>query len=407
MSFVNGAKKKLQNIPLLYIALSRVHFQLKKTKEASLSFLFRMFPVKKNKIVICNFYGRGYGDNGKYIVEKILESKKDYDIVWLLKKEFEENSGLPTNIRTVKYGSIKSIYEMTTAKLWVDNCRREFHLLKRKPQFYIQTWHGGLGLKKIEADAPHSLSKRYIKYAKRDSVHADVFISNSNHLSQIYRRAFWYKGDIVEYGYPKNDVLFSDKKTYRAKIRSEYRLEKETKILLYAPTFRKDGDTKHYNIDVSKVLDAFNKKHGANWVFMVRLHPNIKGEVFSEVFSTSVINATEFPDMQELVLGVDALITDYSSCMFDSAIAEIPTFIYASDIENYMDDRGFYFSLDELPFTLAVNSQQLISNISNFSNENYLSNLNIFNKRVGLHDKGNASERVLKLIDSTIGEFNS
>src|SRR5690606_40939958 len=69
------------------------------SSDLSFSFLFHIFPIKKNKIVICNFYGRGYGDNGKYIVEEILKENKDYDVVWLLRKEFRENSGLPTNIR--------------------------------------------------------------------------------------------------------------------------------------------------------------------------------------------------------------------------------------------------------------------------------------------------------------------
>lgn len=402
MNIVRKIKNKLQNRPLLYSTASWAYLEIKKNKEASFSFLFHIFPIKKNKIVICNFYGRGYGDNGKYIVEEILKENKDYDVVWLLRKEFRENSGLPTNIRTVKYGSIKSIYEITTAKLWIDNCRSSFFLFKRNPQFYIQTWHGGLGLKKIEADAIHSLSNRYIKYAKRDSTLADIFISNSQHLSDIYKRAFWYNGKILECGYPKNDILFSDKRVYRESVRAEYNLKRNTKILLYAPTFKNNFDKNSYNIDVLKILDNLNKKDEGDWVFMARLHPNIDSDVFSSIFPKSVIDATAFSDMQELVLGIDTLITDYSSCMFDSAIAGIPTFIYASDIKSYMDERGFYFSLNELPFPLAENTQQLISNISSFSYEDYLSNLNYFYKKVGLYDKGNASKRVLELIDSVI-----
>lgn len=402
MNIVKKVKKKLQNTSLLYSSVRWTYLELNKYKEVSFSFLFRVFPIEKNKIVICNFSGRGYGDNGKYIVEEILKENKGYDVVWLLKKEFSENSGLPINIRTVKYGSIKSIYELTTARLWIDNCRSKFFLLKRKSQFYIQTWHGGLGLKKIEADAIHSLGNRYIKYAKRDSALADIFISNSQHLSDIYKRAFWYSGNILECGYPKNDILFSDKTIYRENVRAEYNLKENTKILLYAPTFKNHFDKKSYNIEVSKILDNLNKKDGDDWVFMARLHPNIDGDVFSSIFPKSVINATLFPDMQELVLGIDTLITDYSSCMFDSAIAKIPTFIYASDIKSYMDERGFYFPLDELPFSLAENTQQLISNMSSFSSENYLSDLSCFNKRVGLQDKGDASIRVLKLIDSVI-----
>ncbi len=104
--------------------------------------------------------------------------------------------------------------------------------------------------------------------------------------------------------------------------------------------------------------------------------------------------------MQELVLGIDTLVTDYSACMFDSAIAEIPTFIYASDIDSYMDERGFYFSLYELPFDVAVDTESLIKNITNFAPSEYLIRLEQFYKKVGLYDKGNASKIIAKRIET-------
>src|SRR5699024_357688 len=113
------------------------------------SIAFRIFPVQKNKIIINNHHGKGYGDNAKYIVEILLKNNRDLDIVWVLKDLTKEMAGLPQSIRTVRFRSLRHIYEMTTANIWLDNNRVCQYLFKRAGQYYIQTWHGGLGLKKI------------------------------------------------------------------------------------------------------------------------------------------------------------------------------------------------------------------------------------------------------------------
>ncbi len=288
--------------------------------------------------------GSTYGDNAKYIVEELLKLSNSYEIVWLLKNKTKEEADLPEQIRVVKFGSIRNIYEMTTAKLWIENNRVSQYLFKRKGQFYIQTWHGGLGLKKIEGDAPYGTAKINISHAKRDSSITDLYISNSKHLSDIYRRAFWYSGEILEVGYPKNDIFYSENDKFREKLRDFYKIPPQSKIILYAPTFRDSNSLDSYNIDFNALKNALrNKNEDLN--IMVRLHPRIHVSNFHDIFGSDIINASGFPDMQELILGIDSLVTDYSSCMFDAALAGIPTFIYASDISSYMDERGFYFKL--------------------------------------------------------------
>ena len=112
-------------------------------------FFFRLFPIKKNKIVITNYYGKGFGDNGKAIANELHERKLDIDFVWLVEKNDES---IPQWIRQVNYYSILSIYELVTAKLWIDNARKRRYVRKRKQQFYIQTWHGTIPLKRVEKD---------------------------------------------------------------------------------------------------------------------------------------------------------------------------------------------------------------------------------------------------------------
>src|SRR5699024_4647257 len=158
------------------------------------------------------------------------------------------------------------------------------NLYKRTEQYYIQTWHGGLGLKKIEGDAPYGMNKRNISFAKRDSSMADLFISNSKHLSDIYKRAFWYEGEILESGFPKNDVLFKDKGKYREKVRKLYGLNETDKILLYAPTFRDGGRVDPYDIDFGFLSNKLNNKLDQKWVFVAKLHPNIDSSKFYDIF---------------------------------------------------------------------------------------------------------------------------
>lgn len=397
-------KKNLKKIPCIYHFFLFLYIRLKIVFEFSVSIIFLIFPINNKKIVFISFHGKGFGDNGKYIVNEILSAQKKWDIVWLSNSERIDGDSFPEQVRVVKYGSIWSLYELNTAKVWINNCRMESYLFKRKRQFYIQTWHGGLGIKKIEADAIESLGIEYVKKAKRDSFLADYFISNSTHLSNIYKQSFWFDGDIVEIGYPKNDPLFMDKKVFRKKLRNFYNIDNSKKIFLYAPTFRVNGDLTAYDLDFLKIKE--NLVGNNDWVFLARLHPNVDAKLFHKIFPEFVIDATAYSDMQELVLGVDSLVTDYSSCMFDSAIAEIPTFIYASDVKKYKEDRDFYFELEELPFFFSDNSDDFVKNFNKFNQTTYLLRLKNFNNKVGLIDDGKSSERFLKFIEKQCISFS-
>lgn len=388
----------LKKNPAFYRIVRYLEWKFSAVFHITLSIIFSLFPIKNNKILIINYSGNGFGDNAKYLVENIINNFYDFDIVWSLKSELKEKEKLPVGVRSVKHGSLRFIFEMTTSKIWINNCRLSFFLRKRKRQFYIQFWHGGLGLKRIEGDAISSLNEKYIKYAKRDSVLADLFISNSNHLTNIYRRAFWYDGEILESGYPKNDVLFTNKSSFRSSLRKNYMLDSDVNIVLYAPTFRENHSLDIYDLDFNVIANAFKEVMGGEWVVGARLHPNIDKAAFNIVFNNQILNFTDCSDMQELILGVDALITDYSSCMFDSALAGVPTFIYASDIDNYLDERGIYFSLKDLPFSVSESSSELSNNILRFNVDHYKKNLDDFYACVGSHDTGNASQVVFDRI---------
>lgn len=364
---------------------------IKKAATAAAWYFYRLFPVEQNKIVVSSFYGRGYSDNPKGIVDALLRRNAGLKIVWLVKPGAEDT--LPDGVIPVPYNSLRRIRELSTAKIWIDNNRKGARM-KRKNQYYLQTWHG-LALKRIERDVSDKLPAYYERYAQRDSAQCDVIISNCTHMTRIYRNSFWYDGEILEYGSPRNDILFNDATIYREKIRAAFGLPKQRKLILYGPTFRADHNLDAYRLDCEALRQACHEKFGGDWAVLVRLHPAVEqlaGNLFRYNGDT-ICNATTYPDITELLAAVDLTITDYSSLMFDFALTGRPCFQFATDIAQYQNDRNFYFSLAKLPFPLATSNEQLTQNIRNFDAEEYRCRWQEFSRSFGLCEDGHASER--------------
>lgn len=358
--------------------------------------LGRFLPVKKNKIVASSYYGRGYSDSPKAIVQNLIDRNTDADIVWLLKNG-EDKSELPDKVRACDDNSIKKILELSTAAVWIDNCRKGAWF-KKKNQLYIQTWHG-FALKRIERDVADKLGEHYDEYAMRDSRQCDVIISNSSHMTDIYKKSFWYDGEILQVGSPRNDVLFENHPEITKKVRTFFGVPEDKKILLYAPTFRADKGLSVYNMDYMSVLGAMGERFSGDWVLLLRLHPNIMSQADKiETDGKTIINATAYSDMQELLYTADAVITDYSSLMFDFCLSKKPCFMYAPDIEDYKSDRNFYISFDELPFPVAVDNAEMQTAVKNFDAEKYASDLQNFFVKFGFTEDGSASEKTADII---------
>ena len=172
-----------------------------------LFYIFRIFPVQKRKIVVSCFKNHGYCDSPKYIIQQLLKLDCTANIVWLC--DFENPPEMPACIRQVPYHSIRGIYEQVTAQIWISNRRKSRYVRKRKNQYYIQTWHGGVRLKNMERAAINKLSKRYIDSAKNDSKMINLFLSNSDFSTFLIRRDMWYSGKILQKGLPRTDVLLN------------------------------------------------------------------------------------------------------------------------------------------------------------------------------------------------------
>ena len=362
----------------------------------------RLLPINRKKIVLSCFYGRGCSDSPKAIAEALHRKDPTLKLICLTDKKHLDN--LPEYVTPKSYHIFSRVYHLSTAKVWIDNTRKGAGY-KKKNQFYLQTWHG-FALKRIEKDAAggKELDRTYAEYAKRDSAQTDLYISGSQHMTEIYKNSFWYQGPVAQTGTPRNDILFRKSDIIRKKVYKKLGLDECRKLILYAPTFRADHNTDCYRLDCAGVIAACEKRFGGEWTVLIRLHPSVdalSGGLFS-YDSLNTVDATGYDDVMELLCSTDLLITDYSSVMFDFALTGRPSLQFATDLEAYKKDRNFYFPIETLPFPRAESNEQLTAQIKAYDRAQAAEQWNDFSKKYGFCEDGKASERCADLILSKI-----
>ncbi|MCI7678040.1 MAG: CDP-glycerol glycerophosphotransferase family protein [Streptococcus orisratti] len=363
------------------------------------SYFIKLNP---KKIVVSNFNGKGYGDNPKYIVRSLLDLNEGYDIVWMLE---DLSCYLPDSVRKVKIGSIKSFYEMATAKVWIDNIRTTWRPWKRKGQVYLQTWHGSFGPKLVERDAVDALSPEYVMKAKKDGEICDAIIASNYFQVMQYKNSFWLNKDtkILRFGTPRNDVLFTKKNIDIDYIKDFLGIPQDAKVILYMPTFRDDFSTKGYLFNFEKTVAEFEKRFKENFVIIVRFHPNVQQKHSKLImFSKKVINGSLYEDSQELLLITDYLVSDYSSAPFDFMLLNKPVFLYMPDYIEYKAKRGMLDIFASLPFSKSYSEEQFFENIRNFDETEYIIKINCFKKDFQTYEDGNAAVSIANWIDKKI-----
>lgn len=358
--------------------------------------IFFFCPFKENKVLFNNFNGRGYGDNPKYILEEL--KNEDFDFVWLT-SNLEEN--MPSAIRKVHPNSIKRLYETATAKVIVTNVKNDLRFIKKKGQYVIQTWHGSYSSKRLEAAAADTLSPKYLKESRKNSKQTDLFISNSRVLSDCYRKDFWCDCEIMECGFPRNDILFKDNEGIAEKVSTFFNIKDNFKLAMYAPTFRDDGSVDAYKIDAEKIVEAL-EKDGNKWKLLIRMHPNVEECDNLFPFDENILNATKYPDMQELLVATDLLITDYSSTVFEFAAMEKAVFLYTPDIEEYEKIRGLMPTFFQMPYKKNLNNDELIQDILESSSQKQKQLSQEFTRIFGGVDDGTSSGTIAKRIKDVI-----
>lgn len=402
-----GYNQKSDLSETLYIAKRRI----KAFMHGLAYYACRIFPVNKKKIVMWTFEcGGGYGCSPKYVAEEILKSnregKTDYEIYWLLNDTEKE---FPAEIRKVKSTLWNRAYHLSTAGTWVSNTRTFYGTRKRTKQRYIQTWHATICIKPIGKYRGDLFPKMAYLVSAYDSKLIDYVLSGSSWCDHMYRDGLIYNGDIIKTGTPRCDVLFNQRQEKYCQMRQEYNLPEDAKIMLYAPTFRggsqnknRSVNTEEATVDFARLIGALEKRFGGEWYVFLRLHPQLAAKMQGIKVgqaSERLIDVSQRPDMNEIIAGADAFLTDYSSAIFEGAMIELPGFIYADDLEEYVADRGdLFFDMHQLPFPVALNNDELMENILRFDEETYRKGLALFMEKTGVFEDGSASERVVELI---------
>lgn len=362
-------------------------------------------PIDNKQIMFITFQG-DYTCNPKYITEQLLKENIPCNIVWSLRHYSILQNSLNPRIRTVEVNSPEFYHEIMRSKVIIAN---SVEFLKqptyiKKNQILIETWHGSLGIKKFGKE--NNSGKSWVRAAKICGKQAKYIISNSDFEDNVYRTTFWPKTEILKFGHPRNDVFFNQAELTRAKekIYSTFNISPEYNLFLYAPTFRDNKKFDCYNIDIETLREALIQKFGGNWIIAVRFHPTVRKMADSKSFfkKKNVINMTSYPDIQDIMLAADAAMTDYSSWIYDYILTKRPAFIYAPDINHYYNERGFYYSLFETPFPVAQSLEELHDNISTFSYDKYLKNVNNFLTEKGCIENGTASEKTVNLLKDII-----
>ena len=365
----------------------------------------RLFnKVDNNTIMLITFQGN-YNCNQKAIADEIIRRKLPYKLYWAVRKvNLEDLDQYPKELNIVKRESFKFYKALAQSKFIFENSTNfaYMNLHKRKGQLLLQTWHGSMGFKRLD---PKSVSdKRWVKKAKYTGDITDFCITNSKFEEDVFRESYWPKTNFLKYGHARNDCLFNkhnEFKTYLDKVHKYYNLPKDTHICLYAPTFRDNYSFESYNLDYSKLHEALVKRFGGKWCILARFHFKLREFKVPEKYINNVINATDYNDIQELLCASDVGITDYSSWMCDYVLTRRPGFLYASDIQEYVDDeRGFYYPLKSTPFKVAEDSDELVKRIMEFDDKEYQVEIDKFLKERGCYESGDASKKIVdKLIE--------
>ena len=265
---------------------------------------------------------------------------------------------------------------------------------KKKGQFFIQTWHGDRPLKKIlyEIDG--------FNHYVADKDITDLCIAGSDSGEKQFRSSFRFNGEIMKVGTPRNDRLVKDDYEYSMEIKQILGIDKEKKILLYAPTFRDSQKSKqNVNVDLESTLEHLSKK-GDKWICLVRAHSASMGLMIT-CDNFRYFDVTSYPDMTDLLCIADMLITDYSSCAGDFIVRKKPVILALFDKDYYRSNcRGFAYDIEKTGFLIAENQEELNKIIDTYSKDDYKQNCEIVAKFFGVFESGQASEKVCRRINS-------
>ena len=351
---------------------------------------------RRDLCVYSSFSGK-FSDNPRGVYDAMTRLAPQVESVWL-------TDGSPTAPPPARSATVyDAAYgrALGQARAVVANNLIPYYV-HRPGTLYLQTWHG-TPLKRLGYDNPRRRdSAQGFRSATKDYARWDLLVSQNPHSTACFRTAFAYEGEVLEVGYPRNDLLLSPQAPQvRRDVRAQLGIDDGVTAVLYAPTWRddtvNDADV-DLKLDLARVRDAL----GPDVVVLLRLHHWVAARVTE---THGALDVSAHPDIRDLFLATDALVTDYSSCMFDFAVTGKPIVLFTPDLDHYAAQlRGFYFDVvEQAPGPLCRDTDSLITVLGDLEGTRDPQAYAAFAERYVPWDDGHAGERVAARVLQAMG----
>ncbi len=350
----------------------------------------------RDAVLFESFQGKVIGDNPLDIFNEVKQRFPKLELIWATGK----GTQAPAGARGVRFGSREWLQALATSKYLVNNTNFPWYFRKVPGQIYLQTWHG-TPLKRLGRDIPNNyLTKSYLDTMDREATYWDYLISPSPFCTEVFPSSFGYQGNIIETGYPRNDRLSKITGTQRQQIRERIGIsDPSTFVVMYAPTWRDYNRSATGNWQSVNFMDE-NIELPEGFQMIYRGHTNTHAVHNADVAGRA-IDVTLYPDVTELYIAADALITDFSSVMFDYTVTGKPILFLAPDLERYRSERGFYFDFEALAPGPILNTDaevlQALGRIDQIS-KLYEPRYRAWQEKFNSLEDGNAAKRVVDIV---------
>lgn len=357
---------------------------------AAAALVTRAAPSRPRDLAVFSSFGGRYSDHPRAVFAEYLR-RGEHACTWVAE------GSPPRGADGVAPRTPAHARALDAARVLVTNTHLPRWYRPRSRTLILQTWHG-TPLKRIGFDLPRAGGRydRYLRHLEREVADWDLLLSSSPYMTTILRRAFHYDGEVLEAGSPRNDRLVRATDEERDGLRRGLAADPDQRLLLYAPTFRDDGSVAWF----SRTVEALSRALPPEWTILYRSHPNHRPPDVGA--SHRVRDMTGVPDIVDLLVAADALVTDYSSSMFDFPLTGRPVHRYVPDLAAYRDEmRGFYLDLEEVPGGPVISSlDDLVARVTDAPPEPPGEQLEELRRTFAPWDDGHASARVAaRLLD--------
>jgi CDP-glycerol glycerophosphotransferase len=360
--------------------------------QKALGATYRAARDLRNAVFFESYFGQNASSNPRGIDRALALLRPDVVRYWSVADASIE---VPEGGVAVIEGSAAWWDARASARVLVVNDWLRKRFTARPGQTVLQTWHG-TPLKRIALDRPGTRPlAAFATY--REKSRWDIMLAQNQFSADTFRSAYAFTGPIWQEGYPRDDILLTGDP---AGIRARLGIAPGTRVVLYAPTWRDDRPGKVDHLDAA----SFARLLGDGYVTLIRGHSRTM-QPGADVVADGVIDVTGYPDISELYLVADALVTDYSSVMFDFTVTGKPLFFFVPDLAHYRDDlRGFYFDLlSAAPGPVLDDAAELVRQVKDGDPARFADEYAAWRARFNPRDDGHAGERVVqRLVDERL-----